>query len=340
MQKRALIIDNYSTDLDGHFTLSALKLETPQIVEKYVDVPGMDGDVDYSEAAAGRPLYKRRLLTATLESSAGTLQERQEIMDDFIARFHGKVCKIIHPDYPQHYLTGRVSISKDFNLPSYGQLQISARCDPWRYSAVPAYLELPILTEEDNLFRTAPRAFLQEYSTCTRSTSAVASFWDMIDVLGPLRSVAVWSVQLQPNTDYFVNTRPGGGKGAWSVATSPTDETARHGLIRTGADGMLYLRFISLSPWAVSFSPILIVPARKVRIMHTGSIQTKVRADFSALSGGIGTSVFLGIGEAFTVAGHGEVREISVAPGKLPVVAYAINASQPTVPLRWNKGEL
>ena len=340
MNKRALIFENYNTALNGGFTLSALELETPQPVEKYVEIPGMDGSVDYTEAAAGRVIYKRRALTATLEISVGSRDERQVIMDNFIAQFHGKTCKIVHPDYPLHYLVGRVSIRKEFNLPSYGQLKVTASCEPWRYSAVPAYLDLPILTEQDNLFRTAPRTYLEEYSTCISSRCAVTNFWDMINVHGSIRSVAVWSVQLQPNTDYFVYTRAGNGKGAWSVTTEPTDEAIRHGLIRTGDDGMLYLRLMPLVPWLIDFTPILIVPASKVRAIHTGSIQTSLRADLTALSSGLGTTVSVVVGENSIAVTPGRVHAFTASPGTLPAVAYAVNASQASLPLRWNRGEL
>lgn len=135
MQKRKLIIGTYDTAAEGLWTLTGWALGRAIAQESYVSVPGHSGPLDLSTALTeGEPYYGSREFTATLESSEGTRLEREERINAMINKLDGWRLKIILPDDPIRYITGRVRVEKLYNDPVHASVQISATCDPWRYN--------------------------------------------------------------------------------------------------------------------------------------------------------------------------------------------------------------
>lgn len=136
-KKRTLILGTYNTARDGLWTLAKLELSDPDYQSKFQEVPGRDGPLDMSTALTdGEPRYGSRTLTATLETSEGTRLERQAIIGKMINALDGWRKDIRLPDYPMHYLTGRIQIKMDYNDVAHAAVTVTAICDPWLYSLV------------------------------------------------------------------------------------------------------------------------------------------------------------------------------------------------------------
>lgn len=107
----------------------------PPVVETaYVDVPGADGFLDYSEALAGRPIYKEREITMELggkrprDTWAGYISYLRVL-------FHGKRVKLVFDDFPGYYWQGRAEVSDFDRFREVGTLSISIpKADPFAYS--------------------------------------------------------------------------------------------------------------------------------------------------------------------------------------------------------------
>lgn len=152
LKKRALIIGTYDTDADGLFTLSALELTDPDYQANFQDVPGRDGPLDFSTVLTdGEPRYGSRTLTATLETSEGTRQQRQDRIGRMINTLDGFRWEIRHPDFPAHYLSGRVQVKQLYNDLAHGAVSVSAVCDPWLYSRVERVYTLAATADEKTL---------------------------------------------------------------------------------------------------------------------------------------------------------------------------------------------
>lgn len=134
MKKRKLILGTYDTARDGLWTLSALELSDPDYHANFLEVKGKDGPLDLSTALTdGVPHYGSRTLTATLECSEGTRAERQERISKMINALDGWRMNIVHPDYPEHYLSGRVQVKVQYSDMVHAAVTVSAICDPWLY---------------------------------------------------------------------------------------------------------------------------------------------------------------------------------------------------------------
>lgn len=133
MEKRKLIIGAYNTA--RHWTLCECVLSEPEQQTNLVTVPG-GLPLDLSTALTdGEPTYNTRTLTARLECSEGTRQEREAWISDMVNDLDGYRLNIVHPDKPGHYLIGRVRVQPVYNDQAHASVTVAAVCDPWFYSS-------------------------------------------------------------------------------------------------------------------------------------------------------------------------------------------------------------
>ena len=100
----------------------------------YLDVPGADGFLDYSEALTGRPVFKKR----SIEISLGGKLERgrwQSFVSTLRILLHGKRVRIVFDDFPGYYWEGRAEVT-DFNRArEIGTFKLRIpQADPYGYS--------------------------------------------------------------------------------------------------------------------------------------------------------------------------------------------------------------
>lgn len=152
MEKRALILGTYHTNYDGLWTLAALQLTDPEPQTHFQEVVGRDGPLDFSTVLTdGEPRYGGRTLTATLESSEGNRQDRQDRISAMVNALNGWRLDIQHPDYPAHYLSGRVYVKQEYNDNAHAAVTVTATCDPWLYSLTERTYTVTAAKEEQSL---------------------------------------------------------------------------------------------------------------------------------------------------------------------------------------------
>lgn len=135
MIKRQLILNGYKTAESGLWTLASLKITKASQVQNFVSVPGRFAPLDLSTILTdGQPYYGNANLEAVLESSEGTREDRQERITEMVNFLDGYIANIIHPDHPNHYMVGRVQVTKEYNDPVHARVKVSAVCEPWLYN--------------------------------------------------------------------------------------------------------------------------------------------------------------------------------------------------------------
>ena len=148
MEKRQLILNEYKTAESGKFTLASCKITKASQVQTFVSVPGRYTPLDLSTALTdGQPYYGNASLSAVLESSEGTREERQERIGQMVNLLDGHSVQIIHPDHPDSYMVGRVQINPDYNNLVHCAVQVSAVCEPWLYNAAQTVATATVPTE-------------------------------------------------------------------------------------------------------------------------------------------------------------------------------------------------
>lgn len=116
------------------WTLTGWTLTDPEQKTQYVEKVGGDGSWDLSTSTTdGIPRYKDRTLTATLECSEGTREDRTRLISNMVNLLDGFRWEIVLPDHPDHFLVGRVRVQVNQNSLAYAAVTLTATCEPWLY---------------------------------------------------------------------------------------------------------------------------------------------------------------------------------------------------------------
>jgi phage-related protein len=135
MKLRGVQFGEYRTADDWNLTMNEKTIAPPTPKTNYVSVPGRDGDLDFTAALNGVVHYQSRAASFVFIATEGTHAERVELITKIIGALHGKQLKIIDlDDYPDHYMTGRLSVVDVESNNAYSVIKINAVCDPWRYA--------------------------------------------------------------------------------------------------------------------------------------------------------------------------------------------------------------
>lgn len=100
----------------------------------YVDVPGADGYLDYSEALTGRPIFKERPIEMKLAGKRG-ISSWQAFISKLRVLFHGKKVRVVFDDFPGYYWEGRAEIKEYDRARHIGTFVFAIpKADPYAYS--------------------------------------------------------------------------------------------------------------------------------------------------------------------------------------------------------------
>lgn len=132
--ERAFIFNNFNTYYDWGLILTEKNISYPEPKTNYIELDGMSGSLDLTEALSGEVEYRDRQISATFWTCNGNRRERETLLRNITALLHGRKIKIIEPDNPTHYFYGRVTVTPSVSNLAYLEFNIEAICEPWRYA--------------------------------------------------------------------------------------------------------------------------------------------------------------------------------------------------------------
>lgn len=98
---------------------------------EYVDVPGSDGSLDFTELLAGVK-YSNRSGSWQFIIENGNW-DWPVLYTLFMEAYHGKAVDVILTDDPEYYYTGRISIANYTPGSDYSSFEIAYNFDPYKY---------------------------------------------------------------------------------------------------------------------------------------------------------------------------------------------------------------
>lgn len=134
MEMRHFYFDKYHTFHDWGLVLTDKSIPDPEPKTNYIQLDGVSGSLDLTEALTGEVAYNDRTIAATFSASCGTYQEREAVRRQIAAAIHGRKVQIIEPDDPEHYFLGRVVVKDGTRHAAYSTFTLEAVCEPWRYA--------------------------------------------------------------------------------------------------------------------------------------------------------------------------------------------------------------
>lgn len=103
----------------------------PSIKSEYINVPGMDGALDYTEALTGKVRYTNRTGSWNFILENGNF-DWPVIMSNILNKLHGKQVKVILTDDPNFYYSGRLTLNVGFGNKDYSSIVISYNFEPYK----------------------------------------------------------------------------------------------------------------------------------------------------------------------------------------------------------------
>ena len=105
----------------------------PEIKTNTIDVPGMDGVLDYTELLAGKPVYGQRILSFEflLPEDAATWST---LISDIAQKIHGKKMDVIRDSDSEWRYVGRVYVQDITLAERLGVITIEVEADPYKIS--------------------------------------------------------------------------------------------------------------------------------------------------------------------------------------------------------------
>lgn len=104
----------------------------PQVKTEYVDVPGADGALDYTEVLTGKPRYANRTGQWDFIVDNG-YRNWSDLYSDILMKLHGKYFdNIVLEDDPYYKWKGRLSVTGQFGNKDYSAITIQYNLNPYK----------------------------------------------------------------------------------------------------------------------------------------------------------------------------------------------------------------
>lgn len=126
--------DGKDTHTEYGLLLASKSISAPEVRTNMIDVPGMDGLIDASEALTGEPTYKNREIVLSLigvKKISG--KEWPSTISDFCNAVHGKRVSVVFPEDSTHYYKGRLSVGEITLSGGMQSIPVTIDSDPWKY---------------------------------------------------------------------------------------------------------------------------------------------------------------------------------------------------------------
>lgn len=123
--------DKHTYD-DWRLILTSIDISFPDIKEEKINIPGSDGEIDFTESLTNDVKYKNRKITFDFIMA----QERSKwtSLKSTIANYlHGKNFKIILDNDLNFFYKGRAKVNQFKSDKSIGKIVIEADVDPYKY---------------------------------------------------------------------------------------------------------------------------------------------------------------------------------------------------------------
>ena len=130
----SITFGNKNTWDDWHMAPSSRPAISPPAVRtNYVDVPGANGQIDFTEALRGFPTYKSREGSIEFIVLHEYWNSWVDTYHTIMSYLHGKKMQMILEDDPDYYYEGRFSVNNWKSDPNYSKITIDYTLDPFKF---------------------------------------------------------------------------------------------------------------------------------------------------------------------------------------------------------------
>ena len=117
----------------GLILLDGYHIATPQVKKQVVNIPGIDGAIDLTEALTGHVPYGNRLLELEFKYLSDSGKEYHIVQSEVMNFCHGKEVKVIFDNDSKFYWIGRASVESSKER-GYQTILIEVDVKPHKYN--------------------------------------------------------------------------------------------------------------------------------------------------------------------------------------------------------------
>ena len=118
---------------DWGLKLKKIVVGIPKAKTEYVSVPGMNGDLDLTEAQNGGVKYEMRSLKFSFGVRNCTYDDWSGLVSQIASELQGKKKQIVLDTDREYYYVGRCEIDPEKTNDVTGDITISCTCEPYKY---------------------------------------------------------------------------------------------------------------------------------------------------------------------------------------------------------------
>lgn len=115
----------------GLMLKKAPEISPPEPKTHYVDIPGMNGRMDLSEALAGKVTYGNREIKLEFSMTADR-ESWSAVYSEILNELHGQQKEITLDDDPMHYYKGRVTVGQPTWDRKTVSLEMTVEAEPFK----------------------------------------------------------------------------------------------------------------------------------------------------------------------------------------------------------------
>lgn len=116
--------------------LKEIKIGLPEVKTSYVEVPGMNGSLDLTEATFGGVTYGMRTLEFSFDARNCNYKDWSSLITTIASAVHGQRLPIILDTDPEYYYTGRCELDTKKTNDVLAQITIQCYCEPYKLNVV------------------------------------------------------------------------------------------------------------------------------------------------------------------------------------------------------------
>ena len=129
---RGVKIGEKHTYVDWNLILTSTNIGFPDPKTETIDIPGADGELDFSEVLTGDITYKNRTISFEFEM-IDSFENWKNKISEISNYLHGKKLKIILDEDSSFYYYGRLTVNNFKSNKSTGTISIEAEVEMYEY---------------------------------------------------------------------------------------------------------------------------------------------------------------------------------------------------------------
>ena len=120
----------------GLFQVNPAIVTPPKVQTNFIEIPGMDGMLDYTTALDGNVHYKTRSFEVTLKCISGR-DELKSVYSTLLNFLHGRKIRAICDDDEKYYWEGRFEVGEpEWSKSGYWTIGVEGTVDPYKYNLI------------------------------------------------------------------------------------------------------------------------------------------------------------------------------------------------------------